>query len=154
MTAYLRKKKFSAKAAQNVDEAPVPAMGKETSYEKHESSGEFKVCELEGCGKKFFKVDTSDGSWRMKKYCSKECKKKAESSRESVRKKSYRKKVAIAKVFDELEAEVIARNATDKNLKLLTPFIENAQLFDQLRALAIQVGIDSQRSAHDAAWAS
>lgn len=139
--------------------AKASTMGKPVKIKKDdvdnstkEQSGEYKICAREGCGIRFFKDDTPAAAWQLKKYCCHECKKIAERAREKSRKKLNRKIVAGAKDFDLGKAEKIAMSVAEENLKLVSTFVQSSTHLEQMRALAVRVGIDSQKAAHDAVW--
>jgi hypothetical protein len=124
------------------------------AFEKMElPKPESKVCDI--CGNIFYREESTPiVVWEKQRYCSKKCSRVAIRTRDIMRKRNSRKRIAEARVFDLEKAETIAREETENNLKLISAFVENTQQLDQLRALAIRVGIDSQKSAHEAAWAS
>ena len=104
-----------------------------------------RCCALESCGKPLVRgPEETEAGWRNRKYCP-ECARKAERIRDNARKRKLRRN----RQFDTDAAKKISSGVTDQVMELFAPFLINMDAVtpDQVKAIALEVGVRCQREA-------
>lgn len=153
MNPYQRKKFFEKQVpVEKALETKAPAVKEKMLVEDtFKAKPDSKVCNLDDCGKTFYRKETyTESGWKNKKYCCRNCARKAERIRDNERKRQLRISIAQAKVFDLERATEITENVVAGVLKIVSVFVSDKQTLDQIKAVAVEVGIESQRVAIEA----